>query len=482
MFANYRTDDFHRPTAEKKRILRAAGCDTTHEPSLQMGMVAYAAALLVSTHTPRNSSLGSAQKSRTGRNEPCPCGSGRKYKKCCLDADRAPFTDDGRSSSAKFEPEILPRLWDADAMVEDCARLGRIIDRDEAFANVGFSPEKVAAFMDRVFEQEPSPFGDADRDDEDTRAQAVDDLAVRYIRESGDSKVTLGIEAKFLAAVRRAQSKDEMRALATGICLAFRADATEDPADDLIGIILFRKALFAAARPFGIVHKLLSGLDDDRDELRRLIETNDPSIKEKIEAAAEKLSPSELEALQAIYDRRHENLWDTIIAGKFPVPMPFATQTALSGRLASAASNKSCSGEVLADIVLAFCNELIEDDYVVYGQMLDRWLTNCKERSDQIVDAVRMMRELCGIRSIKDLAPRLLGFCLRNGVASPFDEEERNFMGDEHGANDKWEFIAKYSSWLRTKGYPGMAERLLLSWETCDASLEELPLQQAGVG
>src|SRR5215831_11738953 len=78
MFANYRTDDdFHRPTAEIKQILRAAGCDTTHEPSLQMGMVACAAALLVSTHTPRNSSLGSAQKSRSGRNEPCPCGSGR---------------------------------------------------------------------------------------------------------------------------------------------------------------------------------------------------------------------------------------------------------------------------------------------------------------------------------------------------------------------------------------------------------------------
>ncbi|MGC9519216.1 MAG: SEC-C metal-binding domain-containing protein [Desulfuromonadaceae bacterium] len=24
----------------------------------------------------------------TGRNEPCPCGSGKKYKKCCLDKDQ----------------------------------------------------------------------------------------------------------------------------------------------------------------------------------------------------------------------------------------------------------------------------------------------------------------------------------------------------------------------------------------------------------
>jgi hypothetical protein len=23
-----------------------------------------------------------------GRNDPCPCGSGKKYKRCCLDKDR----------------------------------------------------------------------------------------------------------------------------------------------------------------------------------------------------------------------------------------------------------------------------------------------------------------------------------------------------------------------------------------------------------
>lgn len=27
------------------------------------------------------------RKEKTGRNDPCPCGSGKKYKKCCLDKD-----------------------------------------------------------------------------------------------------------------------------------------------------------------------------------------------------------------------------------------------------------------------------------------------------------------------------------------------------------------------------------------------------------
>ena len=31
---------------------------------------------------------GRRSRRKTGRNEPCPCGSGEKYKKCCLRAER----------------------------------------------------------------------------------------------------------------------------------------------------------------------------------------------------------------------------------------------------------------------------------------------------------------------------------------------------------------------------------------------------------
>jgi uncharacterized protein YecA (UPF0149 family) len=34
--------------------------------------------------TYQQSLLGEAAKRKIGRNEPCPCGSGKKYKKCCL--------------------------------------------------------------------------------------------------------------------------------------------------------------------------------------------------------------------------------------------------------------------------------------------------------------------------------------------------------------------------------------------------------------
>jgi hypothetical protein len=336
--------------------------------------------------------------------------------------------------------------------------------------------------MDTVFEHESSFVDDANRSDTESRERAIDDLAIRYLRESGERKVTRGIKDKFLAAATRAQSKDEARALATGICLALMAEASKDPADDLLSIILFRKALFAAARPVHIVDKVLGQLGGDKDELRRLIEANDPSIKEKIKSAVEQLSASELDALDASFDRRHKNLWDAIVADEFPVPMPFATQLSLMGRFASAASVENCSPDNLSAVLRAFSNELIEDDYVLYGQMLDQWLKNRQRGSDRIVDAVKMMRELCAIRSIEDLAPSLLVHCLQNRLVIPFDEEERNFTDGNPGANEKRQFIVRYSSWLRTKGYAGMADRLHLSWEIDGTSAEELPLRKSSVG
>jgi SEC-C motif len=452
MPAGYRTDDeLHRPAAEMLRILRDAGYDTTNERDLQKGMVAYNAALLVCSYPARATPIYPARKSRIGRNEPCPCGSGRKYKKCCLESDHPLSAANDHSASLKFGPEILPRLWDEDAIWEDCELLSRIMDRDRAFANVRFSPEKIASFMETIFEQEPSLIPDPTQDEE-SGERAIDDLAVRFLRESGDRKPTRGIKDKFLAAATRAQSKDEARALAAGICLALLADTLEDPADDLLSIILFRKALFAVIKPIRIVDRLLGQLGADGRELRRLIEANDPSIKEKIKSAAEDLSASELHILQASFDRRHENLWDTIVAGEFPVPMPFATQLALAGRFASAASSETCSPEDLSAILMAFSNELIEDDCVLYGQMLDRWLKNRKGVLDQILDAVKMMRELCAIQSIEDLAPNLLVLCLQKRLVIPFDEEEQNFIDSYLSANEKREFVEKYSSWLRTKG------------------------------
>ena len=49
---------------------------------------------------------------RVGRNDPCPCGSGRKYKKCCLEADgqRLAAGDDRSSGPGAAVETVLTEL------------------------------------------------------------------------------------------------------------------------------------------------------------------------------------------------------------------------------------------------------------------------------------------------------------------------------------------------------------------------------------
>jgi hypothetical protein len=54
------------------------------------------------------------ENKRVGRNEPCPCGSGKKYKQCCLEKDEAADREarakalDAASTEAREAPKAAP--------------------------------------------------------------------------------------------------------------------------------------------------------------------------------------------------------------------------------------------------------------------------------------------------------------------------------------------------------------------------------------
>lgn len=51
------------------------------------------------------------RESKTGRNDPCPCGSGKKYKKCCLDKEIAKAQDkDMPTTERKAEHDLIARV------------------------------------------------------------------------------------------------------------------------------------------------------------------------------------------------------------------------------------------------------------------------------------------------------------------------------------------------------------------------------------
>jgi tetratricopeptide (TPR) repeat protein len=70
---------------------------------------------------------------KVGRNEPCPCGSGKKYKRCCLDQDQA-FEREALAAArpARHDDERYDELADASNAVLDLVDAGRLDDAEAA--------------------------------------------------------------------------------------------------------------------------------------------------------------------------------------------------------------------------------------------------------------------------------------------------------------------------------------------------------------
>ena len=115
---------------------------------------------------------------RTGRNAPCPCGSGKKYKKCCLGKGRArlpgrgilpdpeanpyghlqaPPAKVGPKRTAEEEPRQAPSSHPAQVSIQDpeTARWDAIWDRYRATP-----PAEQLAFVQKVIEEEPAVLAD----------------------------------------------------------------------------------------------------------------------------------------------------------------------------------------------------------------------------------------------------------------------------------------------------------------------------------
>ena len=68
----------------------------------------------------------------TGRNDPCPCGSGKKYKKCCLPKEEtAKLKAHAKDQAARAERAAARRAELRKTKAEVLARLAAEIDDDE---------------------------------------------------------------------------------------------------------------------------------------------------------------------------------------------------------------------------------------------------------------------------------------------------------------------------------------------------------------
>jgi len=89
---------------------------------------------------------------QTGRNEPCPCGSGKKYKKCCLEQEQsvAPFS--AASVSAELQQAMAEHefnsLEEANAFANSFMEHRNLKPFDDFH---GLSPEQMHYVLNRPF-------------------------------------------------------------------------------------------------------------------------------------------------------------------------------------------------------------------------------------------------------------------------------------------------------------------------------------------
>lgn len=68
---------------------------------------------------------------KVGRNQPCPCGSGKKYKQCCLDKDQA-FERESLAAARQHDDERYDELAHASNAIVDLVDAGRLDDAEAA--------------------------------------------------------------------------------------------------------------------------------------------------------------------------------------------------------------------------------------------------------------------------------------------------------------------------------------------------------------
>lgn len=109
---------------------------------------------------------------KVGRNDPCPCGSGSKYKKCCLPKDREKGYVKGSSPGFEDRIERIPDIAEVDAQTGAPRSLSPTPRLPDALR------ERVNA-VDRLLDEKGFPAGWVEREDSLHEAQVVFEQACR---------------------------------------------------------------------------------------------------------------------------------------------------------------------------------------------------------------------------------------------------------------------------------------------------------------
>ena len=431
--------------------LKGAGYELTDESQIHLGLSAYMVAERVLSAAEDAASARQSPwpgRRRVGRNDRCPCGSGKKYKRCCLKKDQAARAR--RPSGAQGLAAIIPRLYDLDMMSRDMSTLAELLETDPELRKIRFSRSRVTSFIASL---------ELDPDEIKLSAEDVDELAHRYFLEMEGGELPAGVDDKLLDAASRVTGADRLRSLAFGLLLCRSSSTDKEGANPLV-VTLFRISGREVAQANDLMHGLLEDLGGVQ-ELTRHMEQGVSEISDELGSVLDNLPEEQRRSLEDIVSTEQDRLANTILNGDFPVYLPLATvlpALSLAFQLKEATGARERKTEELQALVLECVDAIEPEDMRLYTELLERWLA---DHPDEELERVVAVRQVHALASRGDLYPfdwpLILAFF--KGVHLGEIPGEAELL--EAAGKDPWDpaFLEEYAAFLEHKGFPTLARR-----------------------
>lgn len=235
------------PLSKTQRdLIDRAGYDLADPQQRELGQMAlHCAGMFFQT--------GTVTGTAPGRNSPCPCGSGKKYKRCCRDADEAAANQPRRQLAL----DHIPQLFDDDLMDADQDRLYALLQDDPALRHLRYDRDQIDTYL-----QAGIPDDDTELDAEGW-TDLITDLAQKFHVEQAKNLDAIGA----LLACGRAGERDDatLRALANGVLHLSMAEMSGQAELNLVAPEILR-ATAADAEAAGEPLAAFAGIDDDEDD------------------------------------------------------------------------------------------------------------------------------------------------------------------------------------------------------------------------
>ncbi len=470
-----RTEGERAAVAAVSALLAKAGYDPTDGESFKQGaaglmvaqMIAVAAGL-----TERPGGPADQAGRKIGRNDPCPCGSGKKYKKCCLGRQESPAVPAPAKTSADpaqppelagVRPGMIPRM-SPEELQADTATLGGLFLSDPKLAKVRLDPVQVAAYLEPHSKRVPQDLAERDRWVSQRAREFMESEFARDGEEAAAVKLLRGLKDDLMGAAARCQQDDELRALGLGL-LFHSSWAPELEVPHPVETMLFRLALRDTAVEQQRRARLVQSLGDDKGGIGGKLASGNPEGARQWQEAFDALPEDKrVELLQAA-EKFHDGVVESVVSGGFAVPLPLVSvlplviETVHVARTAPDAGGQNKAREVAMKHADA---GLSSWDRNLYVSLCDEWLRSDEAEDHEQGESVRYARRLATVGS-SSLEPLLLLAFLEHNRVSPLPGEPTP-NPDEGLEIDSPAFLERYGSFLAERGDLELAVR---TWRLC---------------